>query len=374
MNSIMINASLFPRCRNALLVCALLLTAGCTERLTENAFKADSGCKVKQYNVEWAGKNISSINWDGPCVNREANGYGKLTVELLNKKLETYEGRMRDGKFDTTQQRPDEKSVYAMGNKRLSGEFRAGRFLSGQIYVDDKLDFDGILYQPSRRYASGKSYFPDGSYIEGSFYDKEGNVSTSGAGVYEGIVYNEKNTPVSWIYQERSYETRELWLKEIAGQKAQIEAKAKRDAEIKTGIGKMLAQFDRLVQAKADTPEEQHQQALQRRDAAQGKTALLDKLLWQCRTSGCDSLEYLRTSRDSESKQLMTLKELVAKLPALEKPSVEKAVKAAAVKPETAVVKAPVKQAKPITLAKLQGSEEFVKGLQELRLLLKLKN
>jgi len=367
-------ASLFPKRRGALLIGALLLTAGCTERLTENAFKSDSGCQVKQYNVEWAGKNISRINWDGPCVNREANGYGKLTVDLLNKKQETYEGRMRDGKFDTTLQRPGEKSVYAMGNKRLSGEFRAGRFLSGQIYVDEKLDFDGILYQPSRRYASGKSYFPDGSYIEGSFYDKEGNVSTNGAGVYEGIVYNEKSEPVSWIYQERAFESREQWQKEIASQKAQLETKAKREAEIKAGVTKMLAQFDRLVQLKAVTAEELHQQALQRRDAAQGKTALLDKLLWQCRTAGCDSLEYLRTVRDAETKQLAASKDVVAKLPAIEKTPADKTVGVAGGKSSTEPVKAPVKDAKLMTLAKLQTSEEFVKGLQELRLLLKLKS
>ncbi len=355
----MMNASLFSGRRTALLICAMLLTSGCTERLADNAFKADSGCKVRQYNVEWAVKNIERIRWDGPCVNREANGYGKLRVDLHNKQQETYEGSMRDGKFDTTQQHQDEKSVYVIGNKRLSGEFRAGRFLSGQIHVDDKLDFDGILYQPSRRYASGKSYFPDGSYIDGSFYDKAGNVSTTGAGVYQGIVYNEKNVAVSWIYQERLFTSSELWTKEIASQKSQLEAKVKREAEIKTGVTKLLAQFDQLIQLKADTPADQRMQVLQRRDASQAKSVLLDKLLWQCRTAGCDSLEYLRTTRDAEARQLAAFKEAIAKLPALDK-----------VAP---TVKVAVKEVPLMTLAKLQASEAYSKGLQELRLLLKLK-
>lgn len=370
----MIIASLFNGHRVLLGLGFVLLASGCTQRLSDNAFKADSGCKVKQYNIEWAAKNIDSIDWDGPCVNREANGYGKLTVTMRSKQVETYEGRMRDGKFDTTLQRPDEKSVYVMGNKRLAGEFRAGRFLSGQIFVDDKIDFDGILYQPSRRYASGKSYFPDGSYIEGSFYDKEGNVSTTGPGVYQGIVYNDKQVAVGWIFQEKLYDSSERWSKEIAEQKQQQEARAKRAAEINTGVSKLLAQFDRMVLTKAETPEDQRLQVLQRRDAAQARAAVIDKLLWQCRTAGCEGLEYLRNARETELRQVAATKELASKLPPAAPAAKPAATTAAADKPGAAKAATPKPVVPtPLTLAKLQVSEDYTKAWADARSALKLK-
>ncbi|MEL0028312.1 MAG: hypothetical protein VW625_06575, partial [Perlucidibaca sp.] len=226
-------------------------------------------------------------------------GQGTHTVTRRDGIAEIYKGSMWRGTFDSVLQPAGQSSEYTEGNRRSVGRFNNGRFSSGQIYINDKLDYDGSVYA-SGRYATGKTYFDDGRYIDGTFVDRSDSVSTGGKRVQIGIVYTADNKPQRWIFQEKPYSSEAAWNKAISQQREAEERKARNEATLNGKLDALFTRMDSQITARPGDSEAMLAYYSQNRDVAQAKVTTLDKMINACRTSSCDYLGLLQTRRDRE--------------------------------------------------------------------------
>lgn len=275
---------------------AALLLSACAS-LPPSAYKAQGGCHITRYNLNWVTTNVSGMTWDGACEDGLARGYGTLVVTRRDGIPETYQGYLWRGTFDSVLQPAGQPSTYIEGNRRSVGRFSNGHFTAGQIYIDDKLDYDGTLHA-SRRYATGKTYFSDGRYIDGSFIDRSGPVSTSGKLVASGIVYSADNQPQRWIFQEKPYDSASAWRQAMTDQREADERKARNEAALNASLDSLFARMDSQVTARPGDSEAMLAYHSQNREVAEAKVGALDKMMEKCRAISCDYLPLLQTRRN----------------------------------------------------------------------------
>lgn len=273
----------------------LFLASGCAS-LPPSAYKAQGGCHITRYNLKWVTANVSGMTWDGACEEGLARGYGKLTVNRNDGIPEIYQGYLWRGTFDSVLQPADQSSSYTEGNRRSVGRFSNGHFTAGQIYIDDKLDYDGTLYA-SHRYATGKTYFSDGRYIDGTFIDRGGPVSTSGKLVASGIVYSADSQPQRWIFQEKAYDSESSWQQAMTEKREADERKARNEAALNASLDTLFTQMDSQITARPGDSEAMLAYYSQNREVAQAKINALDKMMEKCRDISCDYLGLLQTRR-----------------------------------------------------------------------------
>lgn len=274
---------------------ATLLLCGCAS-LPPSAYKASGGCHITRYNLKWVTANVSGMTWDGACEEGLARGQGKLVVTRHDGIAEIYEGYMWRGTFDSVLQPAGQQSTYIEGNRRFVGRFNNGHFTAGQIFIDDKLDYDGTLHA-SHRYATGKTYFSDGRYIDGTFIDRNDSVSTSGKRVEIGIVYSADHQPQRWIYQEKAYDGESAWRKAITARREADERKARNEAALNASLDALFTRMDSQVTARPGDSEAMLSYYSQNREVAQAKINALDKMMEKCRAISCDYLGLLQTRR-----------------------------------------------------------------------------
>lgn len=282
-----------PRLATAL--AALLLIPACAS-LPPSAFKESGGCHITRYNLKWVAANVSGMTWDGACEEGLARGRGTLTVTRHDGIPEIYQGYLWRGTFDSVLQPADQPSTYIEGNRRSVGRFSNGNFTAGQIYIDDKLDYDGTLHA-SRRYATGKTYFSDGRYIDGTFIDRNDSVSTSGKRVASGIVYSADNQPLSWIFQEKAYASESAWQQAMIAQREADERKARNEAALNASLDSLFTRMDGQITARPGDSQAMLVYHGQHRQVAEAKVDTLDKMIEKCRAIACDYLDLLETRR-----------------------------------------------------------------------------
>lgn len=276
---------------------ATLLLAGCSS-IPSGAYKETGGCRIDRYNPTWVAKNVTGMTWEGTCLKGLADGYGKLTVTRADGVPETYRGYMQRGTFSTLGRPTEPPSEFVSGKYRWVGLFSSGRFYSGQIYIDGKLDYDGSLHA-SGRYGTGKNYFASGTYIDGSYIDRAGgSVHHNGQGVFKGVVYSPENKPLRWIYQEKAYSSEKAWKQAIEDERVAAERKARNEAALNASLDSLFTKMDSQVTASTGDSEAMLAYYSQNRDVAQAKMATMDKLIAKCTSSSCDYLDLLRNRRN----------------------------------------------------------------------------
>ncbi len=278
-------------------IMAAALLAGCSS-IPSGAYKESGGCRIDRYNPTWVAANVTAMTWDGACLKGLANGYGKLVVTRRDSVPETYQGYMQRGTFSTLGQPAEPASEFVSGKYRWVGLFSNGRFYSGQIYLDGKLDYDGSLHA-SGRYGTGKNYFASGIYIDGSYIDRAGGgVHHNGQGVSRGVVYSPENKPLRWIYQEKAYSSEKAWKQAMEDERLASERKARNEAALNSSLDTLFARMDSQVTASPGDSEAMLAYYSQNRDVAQAKMATVDKLITKCTSSSCDYLDLLKSRRD----------------------------------------------------------------------------
>jgi len=279
-------------------VAGALLLAACSS-IPAGAYKESGGCRIDRYNPDWVATNVTGMTWEGICEKGLASGYGKLTVTRRDSIPEIYQGYMWRGTFDSVLQPARQSSEYIEGNRRSVGRFSNGRFIAGQIYLDGKLDYDGTLHA-SRRYATGKTYFDDGRYIDGTFIDRDGPVSTSGKRVQTGIVYSPDHQAQRWIFQEKPYSSEADWKQAIATKQEADARKARNEATLNASLDSLFSKMDSQVTASPGDNEAMLAYYSQNMEVAQAKVGTLDKMIAKCRATSCDYLGLLQTRRNRE--------------------------------------------------------------------------
>lgn len=275
---------------------ATLLLSGCSS-IPPSAYKESGGCRIDRYNPTWVAQNVTGMVWEGPCVKGLASGYGKLTVTRRDGTPETYQGSMLRGTFDTLGQPAGQQSEFISGKYRWVGLFSSGRFFSGQIYIDGKLDYDGTLY-PSWRYATGKNYFSSGTYIDGTYIDRAGSVNLHGPGVLKGVVYSPEHKPLRWLFREKAYTSEKAWKQAIENERMAAERKARNEAALNTSLDSLFSRMDSQVTASTGDNEAMLAYYSQNREVARAKMTAMDKLITKCTSSSCDYLDLLKRRRD----------------------------------------------------------------------------
>jgi hypothetical protein len=179
-----------------------------TPQLPAGAFHTEEGCNTVGYAVKWASENITRMRWTGACLRGLAEGQGTLIVEEKNGSLERFVGGFAAGEF-TSGDYYDDRGIHRQGTfhslSQLSGKrwredgtlqlegtsfYPDGTMREGKVWLaTGLLDSDGTYYL-SGRLQKGKSYWPNGGYVDGEFTDTEGKLNfKTGEGIVRGKYY-----------------------------------------------------------------------------------------------------------------------------------------------------------------------------------------
>ncbi len=177
-----------------------------TSCATPPTYKVSGGCGINAFNKPWLDKNVTSMKWSGPCVKGLAEGVGTLTATTVDGFPFMYEGRMVNG-FQYTF--GNEVAEYTIGNDVYKGKFDTSGFIYGQRIKNGILATDGHV--KSGVFLSGKMYFTNGQYADGTYLEAATGYSSHGKGIASATVYNADGSEAHWIYNQQVYTSKAKW-------------------------------------------------------------------------------------------------------------------------------------------------------------------